>query len=310
VSPAAIEQDLARRDFTINAIAAGLAGRRAGELLDPFSGEDDLNRGLLRVLHNLSFQDDPTRILRGARLAGRLRTNFERKTLAFARTACSAGAFETVSADRLRREMLLLFDEPSPVACLRAAEKAGVLMALLCRPELRPAEWRALRCAQALLMWANKAVPKLRLEAALVHLCLLPNGGRLAGRLGFSPRWISLLRSFPAKRRAIVTALSEASPQPSGMAGRLDSIAAELIVAAAASAQPHQRLAAKRYLARVRHVQPLVTGLDLRRMGFEPGPEIGRALRALRYARLDGKARSREQQLALAKKFLRKTHPP
>jgi tRNA nucleotidyltransferase (CCA-adding enzyme) len=306
VAPAAIEQDLGRRDFTVNAIAVGLAGRHAGELLDPFSGSSDLKRSLVRVLHNLSFRDDPTRVLRGVRLAGRLGMKFERKTLGLARLACRAGALETVSADRLRRELLLLFAEPSPVACLRAAQKAGVLTALLRRKELRTSEWRALRAAEAFLRWARKTLPEIPLEASLIYLCLLPGGCRLAEKLGFRPRWTELLKSFPMKRRSIVAALSAPSPRPSSLARRLDSIAAELILAAAASASSRHRLAAKRYLARVRQVEPLVTGMELRRMGFEPGPEIGSALRALRYARLDGEARSREQQLATAKRILRK----
>jgi tRNA nucleotidyltransferase (CCA-adding enzyme) len=310
VTAATIEQDLARRDFTVNAVAVGLAGRHAGKLLDPFSGNDDLKRGVLRVLHSLSFQDDPTRILRGVRLADRLGMKFERTTLALARQACETHALETVSADRLRRELLLLFSEPSPAACLRAAQSAGVLKALLGHPELESADWRALRAAQALFKWAQRNLGGRPLEAPVAYLCLLPGAVGLAEKLALGERWTGSLRSFPAERRRIAAALSAPSPRPSNLARRLDRIPAELIVAAAASASPHQREAAKRYLSRVRRVKPILTGLDLRRVGFEPGPEIGRALRTIRYARLDGKTGTREQELALAMKLVRKIHPP
>ncbi|MEP7132520.1 MAG: hypothetical protein ABI914_05100, partial [Acidobacteriota bacterium] len=103
VSPATLEEDLGRRDFTINAMAIELEGG-GGRLHDPFGGAADLHRRVLRVLHDRSFEDDPTRALRAVRYAARLELRLETRTRRVLDAALSGGALETVSGDRLRRE--------------------------------------------------------------------------------------------------------------------------------------------------------------------------------------------------------------
>ena len=120
VSPGTLEGDLFRRDFTLNAMAVALAPSTFGRLLDPFHGARDLTRRRLRMLHDRSFLDDPTRLLRGVRFAQRFGFAWEPRTARAACEALAAGALSWLNAGRLQRELDRLLDEPDPLACFQA----------------------------------------------------------------------------------------------------------------------------------------------------------------------------------------------
>ncbi|MFP4472810.1 MAG: CCA tRNA nucleotidyltransferase [Candidatus Omnitrophota bacterium] len=119
VEPSSLEEDLFRRDFTLNAVAASLAPGAEGELVDPYDGQKDLRAGVLRVLHGESFRDDPTRILRGVRFAQRFDFNFSPETRELAVCALAEGVWRTVSGPRYFQECLRFCSEPSPLSCFR-----------------------------------------------------------------------------------------------------------------------------------------------------------------------------------------------
>jgi tRNA nucleotidyltransferase (CCA-adding enzyme) len=117
VSAGTLEDDLFRRDFTINAMAVSLDPDHLGVLVDPFRGLQDLRRRLLRILHARSFRDDPSRILRGVRFAVRFGLRWERGTAAALREAIATGALGRLNAGRLHKELDRMVDEPDPQAC-------------------------------------------------------------------------------------------------------------------------------------------------------------------------------------------------
>jgi len=119
VSAGTLEDDLFRRDFTVNAMALALNPGRFGTLIDPFHGAEDLRRKCLRILHERSFLDDPSRILRGVRFAQRFRLRWERGTRRAALDALAQQALSWLNAGRLRREMERMLEEPDPLACLQ-----------------------------------------------------------------------------------------------------------------------------------------------------------------------------------------------
>ncbi len=119
VTAGTIDDDLLRRDFTVNAMALALHPGWFGQLVDPFQGARDLDRKILRMLHDRSFVDDPSRILRGVRFAKRFGLRWEARTAAAARTAIAHGALGWLNAGRLRRELERMCEEPDPVGCLR-----------------------------------------------------------------------------------------------------------------------------------------------------------------------------------------------
>lgn len=119
VSPGTLEEDLFRRDFTVNAMALAVNPGRFGALVDPFGGARDLRQKRLRILHERSFLDDPSRILRGIRFVQRFRLTWERGTRRAALDALAQQALSWLNAGRLCREMERFLDEPDPLACLR-----------------------------------------------------------------------------------------------------------------------------------------------------------------------------------------------
>src|SRR5205807_1288735 len=125
VAPAGIDEDLRRRDFTVNALALGLGGPERGRLVAVPGGVEDVRDRLLRVLHDASFSDDPTRLLRLARYATRLGFAVEEHTRALATAAVSAGAPATVTGSRLGMELRLLAAEPDAVGGFVALPELG-----------------------------------------------------------------------------------------------------------------------------------------------------------------------------------------
>lgn len=119
VAVGTLRQDLARRDFTINAMAARIGAGRTLPLVDPFKGRADLAARVVRVLHPKSFLDDPTRIFRAVRFAQRFGFVIESMTERWIREAVAAGALERVQPGRIRKELVLLAQEPAPWACLK-----------------------------------------------------------------------------------------------------------------------------------------------------------------------------------------------
>lgn len=129
VQPGTSEQDLARRDFTVNAIAVALDRGRRGVVRAAAGALDDLAERRLRVLHDASFLDDPTRILRLARYAARLGFEVDRHTAVLASDAIAGGALKTVSGERLGAELRLVFAESDPVGPLAELDRMGVFEA-------------------------------------------------------------------------------------------------------------------------------------------------------------------------------------
>jgi tRNA nucleotidyltransferase (CCA-adding enzyme) len=279
VARAPIEHDLERRDVTVNALALDLA---SGQLRGAAHAEEDLRARRLRVLHDASFRDDPTRLWRVARYAARLGFVVEERTAALAAEAVAGGALETVSPARIGNELRLALREPDPIAALEAA------VALELAPWLAPD--RAL---------AERAI------------ALLPRGeGRsdllvLAASLASDDDALLADLEFTAAERAVVRAclrapaLEDAQLAPSQLARALRGLPVEAVALAGAGGVPAP---ARRWLDELRHVGLQITGDDLLAAGIAAGPELGRRLRAVLEMRLDGalaEGRDAELQAAL-----------
>jgi tRNA nucleotidyltransferase (CCA-adding enzyme) len=293
VEPASLEEDLLRRDFTVNALAVALGPPAPGTLHAAPQSREDLEARLLRVFHDDSFRDDPTRLLRLVRYATRLRFAVEPGTEALARAAISGGAPTTVSGGRIGDELRLLLREPEPNAALRLAGDLGLDRAL--HPAFAPDA-----------------------EAADRARALLPPGGRgdlvvlAAGCRGFDREalvaWLDELE-YPAGERDLVAAAAlEATPlgRRLAAASRPSEIAAAArgntpeAVALASAVVPDAVPAAQRWLDDLRHVTLEIDGEDLLAAGVPEGPDVGRALAGALDRKLDGNAAGREAELAAA----------
>jgi tRNA nucleotidyltransferase (CCA-adding enzyme) len=266
VAAASIEDDLARRDFTVNAIAVTLSG---GELLAADHALDDLSGGVLRVLHERSFIDDPTRLVRLARYAERLRFAADPATESLAAQA----GFATLSGARLGGELRLALAEPDPVAVLaRLADK----LPLAVEPEfarealaLAPAESDRAMLLLGMLSREEAWLSGLELTARELEVALACRHARVPAEVTPSALWRAW-RGVPIEAVAVA-----------GARGGVD--------------------AAKRWIGELRQVRLEIGGDDLIAAGIAEGPEIGRRLERTLVAKLDGElSGGHEAELAFA----------
>ena len=294
VTSGSLEDDLARRDFTVNAMAVTLwpAGRDA--LIDPFEGRRDLEQGWLRILHEHSFFDDPTRILRGVRLGSRLGLQLEPATDALAVAAIESGALTPLSADRLRRELILLLEESRVRASLHDLERLGFFEILGRSRTISPAEWEAVQgIAELRTHWRTGEPPMTEVRWWLAFLMSLyiaePPSSRssLAARVGLDDGLRRIFMDFPDRIDRVMSSLSDSGIEPHTVSEIVGELTPEelVLVVATAGGQAHAWL--ENWLEEVGLVRLRIGGGDLINEGFPPGPEIGVALQATLDARMD-----------------------
>jgi tRNA nucleotidyltransferase (CCA-adding enzyme) len=297
VRAAPIEQDLLRRDFTVNAIALSISGQRIGELVSAPRALEDLDHGRLRVLHRGSFRDDPTRLLRMVRYASRLGFAVETNTYGLVSDAVSSAALRTVAAPRVGAELRLLAAEPDPVAALTALAPYGLDAAVELGFGLDDRE----PAASALTLLGGGGD---RAALALAVASLRVDG---AGRAEFLGRL-----GFDAGRRDLIAEIARTAPL---LAPRLRRARAASSVAAAVGRAPVEAVAlagalgatdnARRWIEQLRFVTLSIGGADLIAAGVPSGPAIGAGLRAALLAKFDGRVVDRAGELAEA---LRSAH--
>ena len=310
IAPGTIEEDLGRRDFTINTLAMRLDPACFGVLLDPFGGVRDLRRGLVRVLHDRSFSDDPTRALRAVRLAARLGFSLEGRTRGLMEQAIHEGAFDLLSGDRLRRELDLLMDEMPLRLAAQNLSRNGLLPAVAdCLLLDAAAAGRLETLDEFLSREQNRRTGGSPVRRLLLFLGVLawdrPEARRaaLARRLGLSGESLRLLASMPGRAAALGAAIRACGGVRSGVFFALEKAAVEEVigaVAADAAAGPHVAT----YLDELAGARPLIGGEELVGLGIGPGPAHGRVLRSILAARLDGQVSTREEEMALARRLI------
>ena len=287
VRPGSVEEDLARRDFTVNAIAMGLGGPRAGELAHADHALEDLAAGRLRVLHELSFVDDPTRLLRMARYSSRLGFETEPHTAELAAQALRAGALETVSRARVGAELRLALGEADPVAAFAAMDQLGVFAALEPRLRFDPDLARA---ALALLPEDGRA-DLLLLASLLLPIAVDPSEDPEPVMFELLDGWeLTVAERQRVMRTALVAPSLDTEMELADMPSELyDALFAHTIEAVAlGGALGNAGSEAREWIETLRHVQLQITGADLLAAGIPTGPEIGRRLGAVLGRKLDG----------------------
>ena len=279
VTAGGIEDDLARRDFSINAMAVSL-GDRFGEVIDPFGGRSDLDARLVRVLHPHSFVDDATRILRAARYAARLGFQLEAETAELFQRGLPY--METISGDRVRNELERYFTERDAGHALLMAQDLGVLRAVHTGLEL-PEQAASVLSDPA---FDTLSARRLVLLALLAYTASDAQG--VCQRLNLSGKRAEAVGSMPCVR-AVCGELGRKSIPPSRIVDilkPLDDAAIEACMLAMGGGVAGDRM--RRYLTELRHVRPELNGRDLIALGVPEGPRVGEMLAELRRARLDG----------------------
>jgi tRNA nucleotidyltransferase (CCA-adding enzyme) len=293
VETSLIRQDLYRRDFTINSLAVALHGDRHGELVDFFGGRKDLQRRDIRVLHSLSFIDDPTRAIRAVRYARRLDFTISPDTRNLITTAVEEGVFDRLSGQRLRRELEILLAEDHPASAIELLAELGLLPAI-CRDLSWSEEIRAtLLEVEGQLAWYELE----RLGPTPKPWLLFLGGLALQAGAGITRHLADRLQLTGDQRRRMVDlepAVAEVREAGSSTLRRSARVRAvegrepEVILLAMAGLdlEPRRRIA-DAVEAAVR-VRPRVSGRQLVDSGIAPGPWVGHALKQTRDAIVDG----------------------
>lgn len=331
VEASSIRQDLYRRDFTINALAVRLTqsprdtggrtgqnGAQAEELLDFFGGLGDLQQKQIRVLHPNSFIEDPTRIFRAVRFAVRLGFKLDPQTEEYIRSAIASGIYQQQRQGknkapalqvRLRQELKYILQAPDWETALRWL--AG-LDALKCiHPTLEPQRslWPALRLAERWLQLAGSrqgaGISRWELLLEVLITQLAPEyRAEVAENLHLSPNRIARLRQLAQAQAEVIKGLAEAH-WPSQVTHLLSRQDLPTLILIAARISPAYRKAIWRYLTDWAERKPLLTGNDLKVLGYKPGQQFKLILAELRAATLDGVLQERSE----AEAFLAQRYP-
>jgi tRNA nucleotidyltransferase (CCA-adding enzyme) len=300
-----LKLDLHRRDFTINTLALSLNTARFGEVSDFWGGLRDLDEKRIRVLHSISFVDDPTRILRAVRLEQRLGFEIEPRTRDL--IARALPLLHRVSGDRIRHELEAIFEEPAPENALRRLQELEILGQIHKDLEWNPDHMEHIRRARAFVpdpAW-NLAGDGREMVSPLSAWLTGHPGGVLTGileRLNLPKRESQNI--LAARQAADRLAALPKDASPSRLVDLLEDVPEPALVGAILQSEGLVRDRLERYLAEWRTIQPATDGSVLRRRGLPPGPRYREILHTLRSARLDGRISTAEDETQMLNALL------
>ena len=309
VERSSIKLDLHRRDFTINTMAIRLDGRHYGDLYDYWGGLADLRRGLVRVLHSLSFVDDPTRMLRAVRFEQRFNFQIEERTLELLGDANAL--VPQVSGERLRHELNLILAEPKALDMLARLSGLGLLEAI--HPGLR---WDAEIAAQVETCLHSRSAPAWDLPEEINHTPQVQALAIIAWFSALAPedsQEAANLLNFSAVMKKAIEAVQRLKPElarlvgarPSAITARLEAMPRlALYVLYLTRQDDGERRMLERFIDTWCKMMPSINGDDLRAMGVTPGPSYREILESLRQGWLDGEITNPEQEQARLKILL------
>jgi len=302
VEHSTILDDLRRRDFTINAMAASLKGDDFGRLVDPFGGRRDLDEGRIRVLHNLSFIDDPTRIFRAIRYENRYGFRMDEHTLALARGCIEMGLVGDLSSTRLRDELVALLEEDEIEHSIHRLAEIGAIQAVHARLAADEDTVALLMRLRELATELGLAVPRWRLGFEALARNLRPDEAygwlaglnvrrkdaeQIAAAVTVGPRIVERLRAGPLDAAELVTMAEPYAPD------------APLFALALSD---DDRL--REYFQRLNAVRLEITGSDLAELGLRESPRVGEILGELRRRKLNGQLDGRDSELEAARELI------
>jgi tRNA nucleotidyltransferase (CCA-adding enzyme) len=314
VEHASIKLDLYRRDFTINTLAVALNGKHFGELLDYFGGLRDLQERAIRVLHNLSFVEDPTRMFRAVRFEQRLGFQIGGHSEHLLRSAVRMGFLEKISGPRIFNELMLIFRENDPLPAVRRLDELGLLKAIHPGLALSAETRELLEAGKRAVDWYELLYTGEGCQRGQVLLlCLLgemtpEEVSVVVDRLVVPDRYRTLLLE---QRRAVQDHLQglewrQAKNRPPGAVQLYEwfhDLPIELLLYAMAITDNEAcRRLISHFITRLRDTACLLGGRDLQDLGVRPGPVYKEIFRALLHARLEGRVVTREDEVALVRK--------
>ncbi len=311
VEESSLKQDLYRRDFTINAMALALSQKNFGDLIDFFGGKRDLEDGVVRVLHNLSFIEDPTRILRAVRFEQRYGFTIEPQTLTLIKGAIKSKMLKKLSADRVREELRHLLEEFAPTKAVNRMKELGIWQFVL--PEaVVDDEVTGMMEKLPEVSHGIKNLGFSEIREWLVYLAVLLHKSeasvdKIDSRLRLTKEEHSIIGGILSRWRGLLELCSVPRLRISEMAGRLGEFPAEgyaFLLLKANEKTVTNRL--RKCVNQIKLNKLAITGEDLKRLGYKPGPLFKKALEAVWAAKLDGMVTNKEEELIYADEYLKR----
>ena len=314
VEHSSIKMDLYRRDFTINALAIRLDCEPMGEIVDFFGGQKDIRDRVIRVLHTLSFVEDPTRCLRAVRFEQRYHFRIGPATEKLIKNDVSLKLLDKLSPSRLFNEFEHICAEETAILCIRRLHELGILQAIHPQLSINPDRKEMLIRTAKVMAWYRLLYIDEEMRPWLVYFLVLCSSLTYAvtlevfRRLGIPPALKNEVLGCREKARSLRSSLKRLTATPgfrvSALCAMLRPLPVEFVLYLMADMEvPETRRALSRYITVWRTEKPGVDGSDLKKLGLAPGPAYGVILQRLLEAKLDGTAASPEEQLALAREL-------
>ena len=311
VEQSSIKRDLYRRDFTMNTLAVRLNAGQFGELIDFYGGQRDLNEQTIRVLHSLSFVEDPTRVFRAIRFEQRFGFRLGKETLALIKGAVKMDLFRRLSSSRLYQELVLLLSEEEPRRGIARVGELGLLRFIHPALSWSPQMSASLKATEDALDWYKLLFLDRTMEPWVVYLTALLGAlpskavGETLQRLLVPARQAEKVRAGRYAGTRILRTMAQRPPlRPAAVYRLLKGLSDESLVFLMAKAKSDAvRRQVSAHLTTYQRVKTALTGADLKAMGLKPGPKFRKILDRLLDARLNGEVTSESDERALVKRI-------
>ncbi|MGP0565711.1 MULTISPECIES: CBS domain-containing protein [unclassified Nitrospina] len=311
VEMSSIKSDLFRRDFTFNALAIKLNGKDAFTLIDYFNGQKDLKDGVVRVLHNLSFVEDPCRAFRAVRFEQRLGFTIGKQTESFLKRAVAKKIVHKLSGTRLYNELMRMLEEKKPIRCFARMKELGLLQVIHPRMMKNSRNIQILERIEEIFALSNVIKLVERPDVGFVYFL-----GALYGMKNADLNQLATRLSLPAKIKArmkgdlancesvLKTLKRRRKFDPSEIYNLLSEMSTEaILLMMAVSNSDRINKHVLMYFTQYNPSATLsLTGDDLIQMGIRPGPVFKTVFKTLRDARINGQVRNRDDEVALVEK--------
>ena len=313
VSPGSLKQDLLRRDFTINAMAVSLSAGASQELIDIFGGKEDLKAGKIRILHDLSFKDDPTRILRAIRFAQRYNFKIEPKTLSFLKEAIKSGLLDKVNPHRMRDELILMLKENNPLKQIKQLCALGGLSFISKKLNPEKHTYDLFKSIDKEISWFRRNFPAygqfdtwLVYFAAFLKPLTLAEIKNITRKLGLTKDEQKRIFSYRKINQRFIRCLENKQIKPMQVFTLLKPLSYEAIILLRSASQSiNLKKHITDFLKIYNLVRLYVSGDDLRSLGVLPGPRYQKIFARVLAARLIGKVKNRQEELDLIRKIVK-----
>lgn len=307
VETSSIKKDLYRRDFTINALAVKLNAKDFGLLLDFFGGQRDIKDKRIRVLHNLSFVEDPTRAIRAVRFSEKLGFRISKHTENLIKLAVRMGIFEKLKGSRLYEELMLLFKETIPHNSIKRLKDYGLLKII--HPKLEEKEIKELLTkAYEVIQGVELLFLKEKYQVEFIYLMVIlwqleyDERVELLERISAPEHISKKLTSDIETAKKSLKLIDEDDPVK--IYHILKTLNMETLILMMIYSQKWQKQAISLFLTKLRFIKPLIKGEDLKKIGIKPGPIYKEIFEKIMNEKLRGNLQSKEEEIAFTKKIM------